>query len=50
MSTSLAVFVNNSFGTTHNITSDDTLTLALYSYAEKKNLNDDAINNNNPNI
>lgn len=40
----------DSFGTTHNITSDGALTLALSSYADKKNLNADAINNNNENI
>ena len=40
----------DSFGTTHNITSDGALTLALSSYADKKNLNSDAINNNSENI
>lgn len=36
----------DSFGTTHNITSDGALTLALSSYADKKNLSSNAINNN----
>ena len=40
----------DSFGTTHNITSDGALTLALSSYADKKKLNSDAINNSNETV